>query len=72
LVYFVMVVWHVGAASVSTRLQEAVMPVAEFMKKSRKAVFRACSHGRVSDTDAKSAPPVMVWHLKHNRALYLF
>jgi KUP system potassium uptake protein len=42
LVYFVMVVWHIGAASVSMRLQEAVMPVDEFMKKSRKAVFRAC------------------------------
>jgi KUP system potassium uptake protein len=42
LAYFVMVVWHVGTASVSMRLQEAVMPVGEFIKKSRKAEFHAC------------------------------
>jgi KUP system potassium uptake protein len=52
LVYLMRVVWHVGAASVSMRLQEAAMPVGEFMKKSRRALFRECRHGRVSDTDA--------------------
>src|SRR5437899_3771773 len=30
-VYFVMVVWHVGAAAVSERLHETVMPIGNFM-----------------------------------------
>jgi KUP system potassium uptake protein len=36
-VYFVMVVWHVGAAAVSSRLHETVMPIGSFMAKIEEA-----------------------------------
>jgi len=70
-VYFVMVVWHVGAVAVARRLHERVMPIKEFMAK--------IEHGRVPRVPGtavfltrapKDAPPVLVWHLKHNRSLH--
>jgi KUP system potassium uptake protein len=70
-VYFVMVVWHVGAVAVAKRLHERVMPIKEFMAK--------VEHGRIPRVPGtavfltrapKDAPPVLVWHLKHNRSLH--
>ena len=70
-VYFVMVVWHVGAVAVARRLYERVMPIKEFMAK--------VEHGRIPRVPGtavfltrapKDAPPVLVWHLKHNRSLH--
>jgi KUP system potassium uptake protein len=70
-VYFVMVVWHVGAVAVARRLHERVMPIKEFMAK--------VEHGRIPRVPGtavfltrapKDAPPVLVWHLKHNRSLH--
>ncbi len=71
LVYGVMLVWHLGAQAVSARLQETVVPVASFM-----ARIAAGGIPRVPGTAVfltrteRDAPPVMVWHLKHNRALH--
>jgi KUP system potassium uptake protein len=71
LVYFVMVVWHVGAASVEVRLQEAAMPVGEFMKKIEEgSIPRVPGTAVFLTRTQRDAPPVMVWHLKHNRALH--
>ena len=70
-VYGVMLVWHTGAQAVSARLQETVMPIASFMA--------LISEGRIPRVPGTAvfltrtehdAPPVMVWHLKHNRALH--
>jgi KUP system potassium uptake protein len=71
LVYGIMLIWHLGATAVSTRLQEQVVPVEDFMAKIAEgriprvpgtAVFLTPTH--------RDAPPVMIWHLKHNRALH--
>ncbi len=71
LVYGVMVIWHVGAAAVLARLQEEVIPVDAFM-----ATLTDGRIPRVPGTAVfltrtqQGAPPVMVWHVKHNRALH--
>jgi KUP system potassium uptake protein len=71
LVYGVMLIWHLGAAAVTVRLQEQVVPVAAFM-----ATIAEGHIPRVPGTAVfltrtqRDAPPVMVWHLKHNRALH--
>ncbi len=70
-VYFVMVVWHVGATAVARRLHENLMPIDEFLRKVQDARVPRVPGTAVFLTRAKrDAPPVMVWHLKHNRALH--
>jgi KUP system potassium uptake protein len=74
-VYFIMVVWHTGAAAVAERLHEAVVPIGKFMKKIKEAQIPRVPGTAVFLTRTRrDVPPVMVWHLKHNRALhqYLF
>jgi KUP system potassium uptake protein len=71
LVYGVMLIWHLGAAAVAVRLQEQVVPVEAFM-----ATIAEGHIPRVPGTAVfltrtqRDAPPVMVWHLEHNRALH--
>ncbi len=71
LVYGVMVVWHLGADAVAARVQAAVMPVAEFM-----AMLAAQKIARVPGTAVfltrteRDVPPLMLWHVKRNRALH--
>jgi KUP system potassium uptake protein len=70
-VYFVMVVWHVGAVAVARRLQDTVMPIGEFMAKIDEGrVPRVPGTALFLTRTQRDAPPVMVWHLKHNRALH--
>ena len=70
-VYFVMVVWHVGAVAVARRLHERVMPIKEFMAKIEHDHIPRVPGTAVFLTRApKDAPPVLVWHLKHNRSLH--
>ena len=70
-VYGIMLIWHLGATAVSIRLQEQVVPVGTFM-----AEIAAGQIPRVPGAAVflirtqRDAPPVMVWHLKHNRALH--
>jgi len=70
-VYGVMWIWHRGAAAVSVRLHEALIPVPEFM-----ADIAARNIPRVPGTAVfmtrteRDTPPVMLWHVKHNRALH--
>jgi len=70
-VYFVMVVWHVGAAAVSGRVHETVMPIGSFMAKIEEAQIPRVPGTAVFLTRTqRDAPPVLVWHLKHNRSLH--
>jgi KUP system potassium uptake protein len=70
-VYGVMWIWHRGAAAISLRMHEALIPVPEFMKR-----IAAANVPRVPGTAVfltrteRDTPPVMVWHVKHNRALH--
>jgi KUP system potassium uptake protein len=70
-VYFIMVMWHVGAVAVARRLRERVMPIKEFMANVEQDHIPRVPGTAVFLTRApRDAPPVLVWHLKHNRALH--
>jgi len=70
-VYAVMWIWHRGAAAVLARMHESLIPIPDFMAK-----IRSDNVPRVSGTavfltrTTQDTPPVMVWHVKHNRALH--
>jgi len=71
LVYGVMLIWHLGAAAVAVRLQEQVVPVAAFMASIAEGhIPRVPGTAVFLTRTQRDAPPVMVWHLKHNRALH--
>jgi KUP system potassium uptake protein len=70
-IYGVMWIWHRGAAAVSLRMHEALIPVAEFMERIRAANVPRVPGTAVFLTRTEcDTPPVMVWHVKHNRALH--
>jgi KUP system potassium uptake protein len=70
-VYFIMLVWHVGMAAIAERLHEMVMPIGEFMKTIKEAQIPRVPGTAVFLTRTRrDVPPVMVWHLRHNRALH--
>ena len=71
LIYSVMWIWHRGAAAVSLRMHEALIPVDDFMKRAAAANIPRVPGTAVFLTRAeRDTPPVMVWHVKHNRALH--
>ncbi|SEE30303.1 KUP system potassium uptake protein [Rhizobiales bacterium GAS191] len=71
LVYGIMLVWHRGSQAVAQAISERLIPVDEFM-----ASIEARKIPRVPGTavfitrTTHDTPPVMVWHVKHNRALH--
>jgi KUP system potassium uptake protein len=71
LVYLVMWTWHRGATAVGVRLQEALVPVPQFLAK-----VEADHIPRVPGTAVfltrtqQDTPTLMVWHVEHNRALH--
>jgi len=70
-VYGVMWIWHIGARAEWTRIQDYLMPINTLL-----AQLNARQIPRVPGTAVfltrtqQDAPPVLVWHLKHNRALH--
>jgi KUP system potassium uptake protein len=70
-VYGVMWIWHRGAAAVSARLREALIPVPQFMAEiADNNVPRVPGTAVFPTRTEHGTPPVMVWHVKHNRALH--
>jgi KUP system potassium uptake protein len=70
-VYGLMWIWHRGAAAVSTRIHEALIPVSDFMAEiAKKKVPRVPGTAVFLTRTERDTPPVMVWHVKHNRALH--
>jgi KUP system potassium uptake protein len=71
LVYGVMQVWHRGARAVAVRLQETVVPIASFMARlAEGGIARVPGTAVFLTRTERDAPPVMVWQVKHNRALH--
>jgi KUP system potassium uptake protein len=72
-VYGVMWIWHRGAAAVHARLTETFTPIEPFLAKVRSgAVPRVPGAAVFFTRTVQGAPPVMMWHVKHNRALHEF
>jgi len=71
LVYFIMWIWHHGSQAVQKELELHLTSVEDF---TAEAVTRAAP--RVPGTavfltrTSRDVPPVLVWHLEHNRALH--
>jgi KUP system potassium uptake protein len=71
LVYGVMLIWHLGANAVSARLQDAVVPLDTFMAKIVEgSIPRVPGTAVFLTRTQRDVPPVMAWHVKHNRALH--
>ena len=71
IVYGAMLIWHRGSAAVAQRLAQKPVSVADFL-----ADLKARDVPRVPGTAVfltrmtSGVPPVMIWHLRHNRALH--
>jgi len=70
-VYGLMLIWHRGTAAIAHSLSQTPAAVADFL-----ADLKARNIPRVPGTavfltrTAAGVPPVMIWHLKQNRALH--
>jgi KUP system potassium uptake protein len=70
-VYGVMLIWHTGNQAVMARVQDSVVPIAEFVQRIKEhGVARVPGSAVFLTRTSRDAPPVMVWHVKHNRALH--
>ncbi|MGI8569825.1 MAG: potassium transporter Kup [Methylocella sp.] len=71
LVYGVMLIWHRGSTAVTRNVSERLVPIGEFMGmvESRK-IPRVPGAGVFLTGTSSGTPPVMDWHVKHNRALH--
>jgi KUP system potassium uptake protein len=70
-VYGIMWSWHRGAAAVAMRMREVLIPVPEFMTRiAEKKIPRVPGTAVFLTRTERDTPPVMVWHVKHNRALH--
>jgi KUP system potassium uptake protein len=71
LVYGAMYIWHRGAAAVTERLHESLIPIDAFLKKLEDDKIARVPGTAVFLTRAqRETPPVMAWHVTHNRALH--
>jgi KUP system potassium uptake protein len=71
LVYGIMLIWHIGATAVTARLQDEVTPVGAFMAKiAQDGIPRVPGTAVFLTRTQRDVPPVMAWHVKHNRALH--
>jgi KUP system potassium uptake protein len=70
LVYGIMLIWHRGSTRVAQRLSEQITSVDDFMRgiKSQN-IPRTPGTGVFLTRTSHDVPPVMIWHVKHNRAL---
>lgn len=70
-VYGLMFVWHNGAVAVSRGLHETLVPVARFMKQLKaNGVPRVPGTAVFLTRTTRDTPPIMLWHVKRNRALH--
>jgi KUP system potassium uptake protein len=70
-VYCVMWIWHRGAAAVSARMHRTLIPVPEFMTGvAAKHIARVPGTAVFLTRTERDTPPVMAWHVRHNRALH--
>ncbi len=70
-IYGLMWVWHTGRGAVMHTIVSKYVPVAEFMAGlEKKGVPRVPGTAVFLTRSKRGVPPVMAWHVKHNRALH--
>jgi KUP system potassium uptake protein len=71
LVYGIMWIWHSGRKAVTSAIISKVIPVDKFMTEiAGKSVPRVPGTAVFLTRAKRGVPPVMAWHVKHNRALH--
>jgi KUP system potassium uptake protein len=69
-VYTMMFVWHRGADAITERINETLLPLDTFMAKlDQDRVPRVPGTAVFLTRAMRETPPVLVWHVRHNRAL---
>ncbi|MBW4093296.1 MAG: KUP/HAK/KT family potassium transporter [Proteobacteria bacterium] len=69
-VYGIMLIWHTGVRAVGTRIADSVVPIATLTDRlTRDAVPRVPGTAVFLTRTDRDAPPSLLWHLKHSRAL---
>jgi len=72
-VYGVMLIWHRGMAAVAQSQELAPVPVTDFLADLKaRGIPRVPGSAVFLTRTAAGVPPVLIWHLKHNRALHEF
>ena len=70
-VYCVMLIWHLGTEAVFAGIQDSLVPITEFIRDIEEHKLARVPGSAVFLTrTSRDTPPVMVWHVKHNRALH--
>jgi KUP system potassium uptake protein len=70
-VYGIMWIWHRGAVATWMRMHEELIPVPEFLAGlAKNNVPRVPGTAVFLTRTAQDTPPVMIWHVRHNRALH--
>jgi KUP system potassium uptake protein len=70
-VYIILTTWHQGIVAVAKALRSAAEPVDQFMAHVTSAHIPRVPGTAVFITRMRrNTPPVMIWHVKHNRALH--
>ncbi|WP_026034201.1 potassium transporter Kup [Dyella japonica] len=71
LTYLVMFIWHKGITEVAKRLAENPVSIGSFLEKMTQSNVARVPGTAVFLTRAKdTAPPVMMWYVRHSRALH--
>ena len=70
-VYGIMWIWHRGSEAVAARMHEALIPIPQYMEEiAAKKIPRVPGTAVFLTRTERDTPPVMVWHVRHNRALH--
>jgi KUP system potassium uptake protein len=70
-VYGLMYIWHRGAAAVSERLHESLVPIEAFLAKlEQERICRVPGTAVFLTRAIRDTPPVLFWHVRHNRSLH--
>jgi KUP system potassium uptake protein len=71
IVYGVMLIWHRGSTTVTQVLGERTIPVNEFMNSIElRKIPRVPGTAVFLTRTLSDTPPVVVWHVKHNKSLH--
>jgi KUP system potassium uptake protein len=71
LVWGIMAIWHRGTVAVADSLRERAIPIEQFLADvAARGIPRVPGSAVFLTRTTRDTPPVMLWHLKHNRALH--
>ncbi len=69
--YGIMWIWHRGAQAVGARMRDSLIPLETFLAQvETDTIPRVPGTAVFLTRTTKGTPPVMAWHVKHNRALH--